>query len=387
MKNEDWGYTAFMAALFGAMTSMAIDLWTGIPYEWQPVVFTFMPIIFCGMAVFLPRIWRRIRERRSMEAPTESRPPIEEHIDDIWGCALEKMAGTADLAEQRVQDTQERLETTLNGSRTSLYLVIELGYKAVRLARAIRHLCADGYADEAYALCRNLMELEANIWFIMTRDDAAESCKRYNAWDNAKFYRYVLNNKSRLDPPEDDWEKMTEEYNQYVAEYGEKNLRNERGWAVIHLETRPKNRRRNRKRRNSGEFRVLDVPGRAFHAMPYLKSDRKLLHEGWKSRWDHLNSMVHNSPRSVMTSQTSPRKGVIVTGKSAYGLRDPIASATSMALNISSTIANYIPAEQTEESEELGKQTLDAALETHEILSKVPVSANPWWQRETETSK
>ena len=387
MKIEDWGYAAFMATLFGAMTSVVIALWIGIPYEWQPVVFTFMPIIFCGMVVFLPRIWRRMRGRTKDDAGSESMPPIEQHIDDIWGPSLEKMVETIDLADQRIQDAQERLQMDVNGSKTPLYMVIELGYKSVRLARAIRCLCANGFADEAYALCRNLMELEANIWFIMTRDDPAETCKRYNAWDNAKFYRYVLNNKSKLNPPEDKWNKMTEEYEQCVAEYGENKLGNPRGWAVARSKTRAKNRRRNRRRRNPGEYSVLDVPKRAWHAMRHLKSNRKLIYEVWKSRWDHLNSMVHNSPRSIMTSQASPKEGVIATGQSAYGLRDPIYEATRMALDISSTIAYYIPAEKTEKSKELGKQTMNAAMKTNEILSKVPAAANPWWQRKSESSK
>ena len=377
MKIQDWGYAAFMAALFGAMTSMVIEFLIGIPQQWESSVFAGMPVISCGVVVFLPRIWRRMRGRTKDDPGFESMPPIEQHIDDIWGPSLEKMAETIDLAEQRIQDAVDRLEFALNGQKSHLYLVIGLGYRAVRLARAIRYSCVDGYPDEACAHCRNLMDLEANIWFIMVSGDAEGNCERWMIWENAKFYRYVRENRSKLDssPSEDEWQRMTDDYRKWVDEYGEDDLKNENAWAIAYREG------------GSKKIKAWSVTARAFHCMPYLERDRHLLHEDWKNRRNHLNSMVHISPRSIFMSQSSPRENVIVSGQSALGLRDPVEEATSMILNISSAIANNILPEKTEKSEKLGKQTMDAFKKTLEILHEVPAAANPWWQRKSESSK
>ena len=60
-----------------------------------------------------------------------------------------KLEETASLALQRIEDAQERLESVLNEQPSPLYLIVELGYKSVRLVRAISCLCRNGYADEA----------------------------------------------------------------------------------------------------------------------------------------------------------------------------------------------------------------------------------------------
>ena len=301
----------------------------------------------------------------------ESKQIMEAQIESIWGSSLGKLEETASLALQRIEDAQERLESVLNGQPSLLYLIVELGYKSVRLVRVISCLCRNGYADEAYSLCRNLMELEANIWFIMVSGDAEGNCKRYLAWDNAKFYRYVRENRTNLDPPpsEDEWAEMTKEYRKRVEEYGEKNLKNEDAWAIALRE------------QGSKEVKAQNVTDRALHSMPYLADKPKLLHEGWKSRWDRLNSMAHNSPRSIMTSLAAPREKVVVTGQSALGMREPIKEAARMILNISSSIANNISVGKTEKADTLGKRTMESALATAALLEKVPVEANPWWQR------
>ena len=377
MKITDWGYTAFMATLLATTVALSINLLIEIPYQWQHIAFTGIPIVACGIVVFLPRIWRRMRGRSEIDAHDELKRRMETQIQIVWGPSLEQLDETISLAQQRIDDASARLYSELNGQPSPLYLVIELGYKSVRLARAIKCLCANGYADEAYALCRNLMELEANIWFIMVSGDAEGNCERYIIWDNAKFYRDTRDNMSELDnpPSEDKWKELTDKYNKCVEKYGEENLKKPEAWAIAYRE------------RGSKEVKARNVPARAFHSMPYLRNDRHLLHDVWKSHWNHLNSVVHSSPQSTMRSQAAPEKGISVAGQSAYGLREPIADAARMALNISSTIANNIPAEKTEKSEELGKRTLDANVKTHELLSEVPAIANPWWQRNKQAEQ
>ena len=377
MKIEDWGYAAFMATLLAATSVLFINLLIEIRYQWQHIAFAGMPTIACGIVVFLPRVWRRMRGHSEIDAHDELKRRMEAQIQIVWGPSLEKLDETISLARQRIDDTSNRLYSELNGQPSPLYLVIELGYKSVRMARAIKCLCVNGFADEAYALCRNLMELEANIWFIMVSGDAEGNCERYVIWDNAKFYRDTRDNMPELDSPpsEDEWKELTEKYDKCVAEYGEENLEIKEGWAIAHREG------------SSKEVKAQNVPDRAFHSMPYLEDDRHFLHEVWKSHWNHLNSVVHSSPRSTMMSLAASEKGISVAGQSAFGLREPMKDAARMALNISSTIANNIPAEKTEKSEKLGKRTMDAMSGTLKLLNEVPASANPWWQRNEQAKQ
>ena len=78
-----------------------------------------------------------------------SKQIMEAQIESVWGSSLGKLEETASLALQRIEDAQERLESVLNEQPSPLYLIVELGYKSVRLVRAISCLCRNGYADEA----------------------------------------------------------------------------------------------------------------------------------------------------------------------------------------------------------------------------------------------
>ena len=366
------------AMSLGLFAAIMLTRQLNLALQYDFLLLAFLPYAACVLGGFAPDVWRLIRRKTSAaERHKAQRQRFEKRIQHIWGLSLKKLEETTSLALQRIEDAQERLGLELKGQPSDLYLIIRLGYRSVRLARAINCLCTNGYADEAYALCRNLMELEANIWFIMVSGDAEGNCKRYNAWDNAKFYRYARDDAPRLNSPpsQDELDKMKKEYDACVKEYGEEILKIEGAWAIAYREG------------GSKKVEARNVPDRAFHAMPYLKSDRRLLYEGWKSRWDHLNSMVHNSPRSTMASRSAPKKGDVVTVPSVYGLGEPIDEAARMMLNISSVIAKYIPAEKVEKSEKLGKRTMDALLETGAALSEIPATVNPWWHRKSESSK
>ena len=78
-----------------------------------------------------------------------SKQIMEAQIESVWGSSLGKLEETASLALQRIEDAQERLESVLNEQPSPLYLIVELGYKSVRLVQAISCLCRNGYADEA----------------------------------------------------------------------------------------------------------------------------------------------------------------------------------------------------------------------------------------------
>ena len=287
---------------------------------------------------------------------------------------MDSLKETVSLAEQRIDDAQERLWSAMQNQETPLNQIFWMGYKAIQTASAIHVLCENGYADQAYSKCRELMEFEANIFFIMTSGDPTETSKRYSDWSLARFHKYVSENKSSLEISNDEWKELDEAY-QIIKEIytlkGE-NVHKKDRWAIAWRE------------KGTKKIEAFSVRKRAEHSMPYLKHEPYLIHEIWKGRWYHANEAIHNDPRVLMASLSSPAENVVVTGSSNIGLREPIREAALMILNISSIISHNIPAEQTEASDTLGDKTMEASTTTLKLLRDVPGEVNPWWQRQVQ---
>ena len=258
----------------------------------------------------------------------------------IWGPILDSLIETISLAEQRLDDAQNRLEST---KRTSPeYLILWMGYRAIRTAWAIHLMCERGYANQAYSMCRELMEMEVNTFFIMTSGDPEGTCKRYHDWSKVKSYHYVEHNKGRHDITDEEWARMTTQYQEIIREYEAKgeDVHNKdwwkRDWWAVAW--------------RDGKFKRVEggVADRALHSMPYLKSDRHRLHAVWSDWWENVNRYVHNDPRALSLDLGAPGDDMLVTRGSVYGLEYPIRVTARTMLNISTLISDNISAKQTE---------------------------------------
>ena len=361
------------ATMVSAGVALVSPLLVDIPSRWEPSFLAGMPAVVCLLITVAPRIWRRVGA--TQRVPLSSLPgpfPALFGVRQVWGASLDSLIETISLAEQRIDDAQERLGYAKQKQETPLNHIFWMGYKAIQTARAIHVLCENGYADQAYSKCRELMELEVNIFFIMTSGDPTEISKRYTDWSLARFHKYVRENKSSLDISDHEWKELDERYQTIKSRYesnGE-NVHKKDRWAIAWRQN------------GMAKIEAFSVRKRAEHSMPFLERDPKLIHEIWKSHWYHANEAIHNDPRVLMASLSSPDENIVVTGSSSYGLRVPIQRSVGMILNISSAISSNIPADQTELSNTLGDETMEAATNTVKLLHDVPEEANPWWERE-----
>ena len=350
-------------------------LWVEIPRRWEPSLLAGVPAFVSLLVALAPRAWRHWRPTECVCIGHLPGPfPALFAVRQVWGPSLDSFKKTVSLAKQRIDDAQERLGSAMQNQETPLNQIFWMGYKAIQTASAIHVLCENGYADQAYAKCRELMEFEANIFFIMTSGDPTETSKRYSDWSLARFHKYVSENKSSLAISSDEWTELDEAYQIIKEEYARKgeNVHKKERWAIAWRE------------KGTKKIEAFSVRQRAEHSMPYLKREPYLIHEVWKSRWYHANEAIHNDPRVLMASLSSPAENVVVTGSSNIGLREPIREAALMILNISSVISHNIPAKQTEASDTLGNKTMEASTTTLKLLRDVPIRVNPWWLRQVQ---
>ena len=372
-----WHMTIVVCATtISAAVAILASFWLNIPQNWEASLQAGTPAFVCILAYLAPRVWGRLRATRRVPLTGFPEPFAALFaVRRVWGPSLDSLKETISLAEQRIEDAQGRLGSAIQNQETPLNQIFWMGYKAIQTARAIHSLCENGYADQAYASCRVVMELEVNIFFIMTGCDPEEICKRYAVWDNAKFYDYVRKNKGNLDISEEEWHDMDVHYQNDKQEYEAKgeNIHSRDGWAITW-----------KKGENGKTERVRagNVVERAEVAMMRLIDEADSIYGIWLDKWDHVNETIHNRPRTLWMGRSSTKEDTMVTGASNVGLRDPIEDVARMMLNISSAISNRIPAERTETSETLGDKTVEASAETIRLLGDVPVEVNPWWQRQ-----
>ena len=363
------------ATMISAVTVSLSLLWLEIPRHWEPSLLAGVPAFVSPLVAIAPLAWRRWRTRRSVASASLPGPiPALLAVRRIWGPSLDSLDETISLAEQRIEDAQERLASDTPDRKTSLNQIFWIGYKAIQTARAIHVLCENGYASQAYSKCRELMELEANTFFIMTSGEPEETCKRYSVWSNAKFYDYVRKNRQHLDISDKEWTDLDAEYQKNKTEYARngEDIHSRDGWAVAWRDGKTR------------KIKAQNVVERAKASMPYLAKEPNLLHEVWRDHWDRVNEAIHNSPRALWMDQASPAENTAVTGSSNYGLKEPIQDTARMILNISSVISQNIPAEDTKTSEILGCETMAASTKTVNLLIDVPVAVSSWWQRREE---
>lgn len=332
---------------------------------------------FSALAVlFSAAVWGWVQQKNRRLAKLDEVALTEAQIRHFWGRSIAKSSKLTNLAERRLTESQKSLEAKFGSDGTPLYEVIRMGYKCIQNARAVQTLCQSGYPDQALILCRTLQEQMINLWFIMTSGAPEEVIQRYSDWQNAKFYRYIKNNKDRLDesgqgPTDLEWKTLTEEYERAKEKYarqGEGIDKSVEGWAIAYRDNRTR------------KIRCENVADRAREALPYLKSDPTLLHEVWLSWWQYLNEFVHTTPRSLRESNSTPKDNEVGTGPSVIGLKDPMTLAGGAVLNISSLLTpSYMPTDETRRMKRIGKRTLKAYKEMIKELERVPKEVQPWW--------
>ena len=278
----NWHTTIVVCAtMISAGVAIFASVWLNIPGNWEASLFAGMPAFVCLFTHLTLLVWESLRTTKRVPITSFPEPFAALFaVRHIWGKSLDSLKETIALAEQRIDDAQERLGATMQNQETPLNQIFWMGYKAIQTARSIHSLCENGYADQAYASCRVLMELEVNIFFIMTDCDPEEMCKRYVVWDNAKFYQYLYDNRHSLDISEEEWRDMDKHYQNDKQEYESKgeNIHSRDGWAV-HW----------KKDENGGmkKVRAGNVVERAEIAMTRLvgkhTSRAQFMEYGWKS--------------------------------------------------------------------------------------------------------
>lgn len=313
-------------------------------------------------------IWESLHRNRRLSQDAQARS-VELQIMSTWGASLSKLQTVISLSEARIELAQKELEETLQEGTTNIYATIRIGYKCVQTCRAVSQLCASGFPDQALALCRGLMEQEANLWFISTMENKEEVIQRYLDWEQAKYYRFVERRKGRLDarntgPTKDEWDTWTKEYERLEAKYdGEGSLKNIEHWAV------------GTRANGSQRVEAYSIQERAWRSMPWLVSDERQLHDAWTWDWQRLNEFTHTTPRSIFESASSNRKDLVVTGQSPLGIDEPLTIAGRSALNISTRVTNIAASTalkgESRRSEELGDRTVKASMELLDELEAV----------------
>ena len=303
----------------------------------------------------------------------------EAQLGTIWGASLSKLKTVVSLGEERIELAQAELEESLESSPTNVYNLMRTGYKCIQTCRAVHLLCSKGFPDQALALCRGLMEQEANLWFISTIENKEEVIQRYLDWEKAKFYRFVRKRKDRLDkrdegPTTEEWDALTKEYERIEVKYrGNGNLRRREEWAIG--------------TRGNGSKRIeaFSVPERVQESLPWLPSDEMALRDAWTSEWQRLNEFTHTTPRSIFESASSDHENLVVTGQSPLGIDEPLVIVGRSVLNISTLLTNIAmsasPKNRSRRSEHLGDRIVTSYSELLEELKQVPDEVTPWHRR------
>ena len=143
---------------------------------------------------------------------------VRREIDQVWGKSLSLLSDVIDSAELSIS-TCEKWCNEGNG----LFRLINMGAACIRQARAGQTLCRNGFADEAYSLCRSLWEKQIDIGFILLSGDPAMVLRRYYDWDRTKLLGFGLDHKDGLDElgqgPGAGWDDVMEQLENILGKY------------------------------------------------------------------------------------------------------------------------------------------------------------------------
>ncbi len=269
-----------------------------------------------------------------------------------------------------------RLQNEKQGNLSSLFEMVRTAYKSIQVSRGILVLCRNGYPDQAYILCRALVEQRVNLGFILTSGKIEEVAQRYLDWQKAEFYRFIKRTKERLDkmnrgPTDDEWTDLTNQYQSLKTKYagGIGDIDNSEEWAIAYRDGLTRT------------IRAFNVVDRAKHSMPRLVSDKNLLFDVWEMEWQDLNQFTHTTPRSINESASTSGPNVVVSGPSSIGIYEPARIVGREVLNLSSIISHNLATTSSPESEDISKEAMKLHMELLRELDKIPSAAYPWYQR------
>ena len=352
----------------------------GIPQLLQAQIAITIPAGLCTLYA-LVGLHRQKQDNGEIDKRTDSTKIVDSQLKHIWGSSLDALESLIGLADKRIQEAQLRLQNETQGNPSSLFEMARTAYKSMQVARGILVLCKNGYPDQAYILCRTLVEQRVNLGFILTSGKTEGVAQRYLDWEKVKFYRFIKRTRQRRNrmnggPTNREWADLTNEYQRISAKYagGIGGIEEKEEWAIAY---------RDGLTRIIKAFNVVD---RARHSMPWLVSDGNLLFDVWEMEWQDLNEFTHTTPRSINESASTSGPNVVVSGPSSIGIYEPARIAGREVLNLSSIISHNLATSVRPESEELGKEAMKLHRKLLRELNKIPAAAYPWYQRSSISS-
>ena len=372
------------AALFFVVVGQCIAWFVATNMGVQQLLQAQIFIGISGGLCILYAIVGLLRERQSkgeVAQATDSTRIVNSQLKHTWGPSLDALESLIGLADKRIQEAQLRLQNEKKGNLSSLFEMVRTAYKSIQVTRGVLVLCRNGYPDQAYILCRALVEQRVNLGFVLTSGKIEEVAQRYLDWQKAEFCRFIKRTKERRDkmdrgPTNKEWADLTNEYQSLKAKYagGIGDIDKSEEWAVAYREGLTKT------------IRAFNVVDRARHSMPRLVSDKNLLFDVWEMEWQDLNEFTHTTPRSINESASSSGPNVVVSGPSSIGIYEPVRIAGREVLNLSSIISHNLANSSSPESEELNKETMKLHTKLLGELEKIPEAAYPWYQRSSITT-
>ena len=352
-----------------------VFMYLGIQQQLQAQIFVSIPAALCVLYAIVGLIRVKLNDAE-VKKDNNAAKVVNSQLKHIWGPSFDALETLVGLAEKRIQEAQQRLQKGKQGNPSSLFEIARTGYKSIQVARAILVLCRGGYPDQAYILCRALVEQRVNIGFILTSGKLEEVAQRFLDWEKVKFYRFIKRTKARRDkmnrgPTAAEWADLTDEYQRIKAKYAGDmgDIDEKEEWAIAYRDGLTRT------------IKAFNVADRARHSMPCLVSDEDLLFDAWEMEWQDLNEFTHTTPRSLNESMSSPGPNVVVSGASSIGIYEPASIAGREILNLSSVISHNLTPSQSSEAEKLGSEAMELHKKLLEELQKIPPAAFPWYQR------
>ena len=231
---------ALVIVVVAQLITMFVTTYIGVQQQLQAQILFGIPAVLCILYGFIGLIRGRLN-KDDTDLVRDEASAVDSQLKHIWGPLLNALETMIDLGERRIQQAQQRLEDEKQGETTSLYEVVRTGYKCIQVARGILILCRNGYPDQAYILCRTLVEQRVNLGFILTSGKVEEVSERYLDWEKVKFYKFIKRTKERRDkmnrgPTIREWADLTNEYQWIKTKYagGVGDIDEKEEWAIAY---------------------------------------------------------------------------------------------------------------------------------------------------------
>lgn len=181
-----------------------------------------------------------------MDEEVEAREGFEERLHRRWGEAFDLFNYSIILNHQSgVTLKQQLIENEVPESNPLFAALIRLHARACQVAREILTLMRAGYADGAFSRWRALYEMAVSSQFIGKHgEDVARRFLEHKVVDD--YYEIELYREHREELgfapiPEEEWESLTEQFENKVGKYGGV-FKTSYGWAAPELEENPSRR-------------------------------------------------------------------------------------------------------------------------------------------------